>query len=170
MTVLATLFICALGLAVFFPDTPEGKLLRGFLVDFPAKKLANVSPAVATFWLLVFFCIALFIEIMGAEGAQMVAMTLPEMLAWYVAYDISAYIDILLVAWLLSTFARSRDTLRALARQTLRAFRAPAVATRLLLRRLRRAARSRTRPTRPQNPASRSEEEPYGIIHAAAAA
>lgn len=168
MTILATLFICALGLAVFFPDTPEGKLLRSFLVDFPATKLANVSPAVATLWLLVFFGIALFIEIMGTEGAQMVAMTLPEMLAWYVVYDISAYIDILLVAWLLSTFARSRETLRALARQTLRPFRAPAVAARPLMRRLRRGSRART--TRPQRPTRRSEDEPNGIFYGAAAA
>lgn len=98
-------FCCAVGLAVFFPETPAGKALHRVLIEWPADKLNRVSWPVFGFWLLVMLAIVAVIEIMGMEGVQISAVTVPELIAWFVAFDVATYLDIIVIVWTVAALA-----------------------------------------------------------------
>jgi hypothetical protein len=152
------LFCAAAAMVWLFPETPTGRSLRRLLVDLPARKLAQVTPAGVILALLVALAIAAAIGLARTDGIFLVAQGLPEGIAWFATFDVATYLDVIALAWLLGAMVRLRaayEGLRALADQAKRR------AQRwIAILRVRGGMRSRSRRTDRKLPPPAQEEEP----------
>ena len=95
MTVLVVeLFVLALAVMTWAPDTPLGRGLRHWLVDAPIRALYRVSPPKIIMGLIVAVCL------IG------MAMSAPELVALIGFGDLSVVIDATVIVTLLSAAAR----------------------------------------------------------------
>lgn len=92
-TLLAGAF-AALWLALYrAPDVPIARLLHRWLVEWPAARLLNVERRHLIF---------IFVAIVSAQA--LLSVGLPDV-GLVVAWDVSTYVDILLVTWSLAAVA-----------------------------------------------------------------
>jgi hypothetical protein len=110
---LTTLFCAALALALLFPETTAGKLVRRLMIDLPARKLAQLTPARAAFGLLVVVAIATTITIAKIDGLILSAQAIPEGLVWFAAFDVATYIDVIGLILLVAATVRFRAAYQA---------------------------------------------------------
>jgi hypothetical protein len=117
---LTFLFCAVAAMAWLFPDTPAGRRLRRLLVDLPARKLSQLTAGGVIFALLVVLAVAAAIALARTDGILLAAQGLPDGIAWFAAFDVATYLDVIALAWLLAAMVRLRaayDGLRALAAQ-----------------------------------------------------
>jgi hypothetical protein len=150
---LILLLCAAMVVAWRWPQTPVGRVLHRLMVEWPARRLANLSPGKMLPKLpagRVLLVLIVLIGIVLAEGVfrgdvmMFLAQISPEGIAWFATFDIAAYFDVVALALMLGATVR----LRAVA-QALRAWAArvrQAVAVRRLSARSRRARRPVRRP------------------------
>ena len=131
------LLLLALCTALWAPDTPIGRSLRGVLIDAPARALSRATPLKVIIGLIVFLTLVVFI--FGA----------PELIALMGLSDLYFYLDITVISILLNTAVRSKSAL-AYAIRLVRD-----IATRKTPQWKRAGPRNRlSRPRRPKSPPS----------------
>jgi hypothetical protein len=143
MLLVTAIFLLALAVMAFAPDTPCGKSLRAWMIEFPARKTAELTPAKIIVGLIVFvFLIAS-------------ALYAPELVAMIGFGDLAAYLDFVVLAMLLTAVARLRFVLE----RTIRLSRT--LSERVIARSMRSKSRNRqARRQRPKLPAPADEDHP----------
>lgn len=105
---LAILLLMALLMIRTGPESLLGKALRRSLVEWPAARLAGLTRgriiSLACFGLLISVGVAL----LGDEAMRLMAMAMPETLAWLATFDLSVLVDAVVAAALLSAQLRVR--------------------------------------------------------------
>jgi len=107
-------FCAILAVAWLLPETSLGRLLRRLLVEAPGRALGRLTPARAVFGLLVIVALAAFVQFAKTDGLMMVAQAIPEGVAWFAAFDVATYIDVIALVWLVAATVRLRVAWRAL--------------------------------------------------------
>ena len=151
---LALVLVVLTAVAELFPETAIGQVLRRWLIELPARKLAELNFARVALAAALFVAIMALIAVTKADGALVVAQGLPEGLAWLAAGDTAVYAELAAAALLVRAAAGFQVTLRAArllaartGRRALAFFRKPqrgrAYAARTRVQRPRRIGRSR---------------------------
>lgn len=136
-------FLLVLAAMAFAPDTPLGKSLHAWLIETPVRATANLTPAKIIVGLIVFVCLIGW------------AMSAPELVAMIGFSDLAAYLDVAVIAMLLTAIARLRFVLE----HTIRLSRN--LSARVIARSTRSKARNRqARRQRPKLPPSANEDDP----------
>jgi len=145
------ILLIVLGLTIF-DEGPVGGVLRRWLVSVPAQLLSQLSRG----QLIGLACVALLgvtaVTLFEAEGLRLFAMAAPEMVGWFLMFDVTVLFDLLVLTISLHALAgwRGLGRLTQAARdQGLR-----------LWAQVRTGARSRARRLRrPRPPASGSQDD-----------
>lgn len=115
------LMLCAALLVIVgCPKTALGKGLRRWLVDWPAKVLASLTPSRIVLLLAVLAVSTFVVMLFEAEGALLLGMALPEVAIWFTAFDVAAFIDLFAAIALAANGARLKglgDRIKALPRR-----------------------------------------------------
>jgi hypothetical protein len=104
----------ALGLFTAFliiwtaPDTFVGKALRRGLVEWPAEKLSRLSRGQVIIGLALGLLLWATFVVLEREALIIISQALPDTLAFFAMFDVSAMVDVLVAAALISTQARLR--------------------------------------------------------------
>jgi hypothetical protein len=108
---MAIMLLCAvLGVAMLFPETPLGRVVRRVLID----PLTRMSPASMMAGFAVVVVVAGLIAYARAEGLMVVGGGLPDALAWFTMFDIATYIDVIALVALVAASVRLRAAYAAL--------------------------------------------------------
>jgi hypothetical protein len=105
------LLIVLLGLCltmVVSRGTPAGDTLRHWLVDTPALRLSRISRGHILFMLLTLAIIVVLVWLLENDGRMLVTMGLPEFVSFGAAIDLSALLDLAVVAAIAATAIRFR--------------------------------------------------------------
>ena len=105
---LATVLYAAVFVAVVYPDTATGKAIRNVLVAITNRIGSHLTWARVLFAVAVICAVVAAIDVIGRDGIQMFAAAAPEVIAWFVAFDIATYIDVMALAWALAALVRVR--------------------------------------------------------------
>jgi hypothetical protein len=111
------LLCIAMALAMFFPETPIGGLLKRLLVDLPAHKLNGLTRTQVTRVKLFVAAAALLILSQNHEIIAVFGQGLGEAANWFVLFDVSTFIDVLAMACIVAAtiqFRAARDAIRAM--------------------------------------------------------
>jgi hypothetical protein len=164
-------FLCAAMVAWGWPQTPMGRALRLMLIEWPARQLARLNPGKVLpkltagrvlLALLVVFAVGTVILIARQDVLMFLAQGLPEGVAWFAAFDVASYLDVIALGVVLSATVRLRSIYVALKARVARS------ALGRLVRRGR-GARSRSlRPERAQQPPSNDDESAWWDLGVAA--
>ena len=92
-----------------WPQTPAGRFLRRWLVEAPARKL---TPGVMIFGAFLLLAVVGALAWGKTEGL-IVAAQGGDAIAWFAAFDVGTYIDVIAVAWLLAATVRLRAVAKA---------------------------------------------------------
>jgi len=103
----------ALATALLLPDTSVGKLFRRLLIEWPARKLSQLTPARVAFALLVATATIGLITFAKIDGLILTAQAIPDGLAWFAAFDVATYIDVIGLVLLVAATVRFRAAYRA---------------------------------------------------------
>lgn len=142
-------YLCALLIALTFSKTPTGRMLRRLLVEASARQLAKLTPAGIGFAVLLITVSVAAIAMFGAEGFFVIAQGIPHGLAWFVAFDVATYLDVIGLIWLVAATARVQaayDAMRSAARR----------AAHWVLAGIARLRRARDRPSRSRGRAAKA--------------
>jgi energy-converting hydrogenase Eha subunit C len=143
MLLVMEIFLLALAVMAFAPDTPLGKSLRAWMIEIPARATAKLTPAKIIVGAIV------FVFLIGW------AMSAPEVVAMIGFGDLAAYLDLAVIAMLLTAIARLKFVLG----HTIRLSRT--LSARFIARSTRSKARNRqSRRQRPKLPPSADENDP----------
>jgi hypothetical protein len=155
------LLCAAMMVAWGWPQTPVGRVLRRLMVEWPARQLSRLDPdkvlpklTSGRILLVLLALIAVAAAVLLARNGALVflAQGLPEGVAWFAAFDIATYLDVMALAIVLSATVRLRSIYVAL-----KAWVARSALSRLM--RHGRGARSRSpRPERGLQPPSNDDE------------
>ena len=118
---LITLLCVAMAVALAVPGTTVGAFLRGLLVELPVRMLSKLTPARITFGVFVILMIAGLIALAKDEGLMITVMSFPEGLAWFAAFDVTAFVDLIGGVLLVAGAVRFRAVYRALCAAAARA-------------------------------------------------
>jgi hypothetical protein len=99
MLLVIEIFILALAVMAFAPDTPLGKSLHAWMVEAPVRAAAKLTPAKIIIGTIVLVCLIGW------------TMSAPELVLMIGFGDLAAYLDIAVVAMLLTTIGRLRFVL-----------------------------------------------------------
>ena len=113
---LIILFCAAVATMVLWPQTPAATFLRRWLVEAPARRL---RPGVLVFGAVLLIGVAAALAFGGSDGF-MVAAQAPEAIAWFATFDVATWIDVIVVAWLLSASVRIGAALQSLGHAVVR--------------------------------------------------
>ncbi|AAK24732.1 hypothetical protein [Caulobacter vibrioides] len=118
---MVVLMLCAALLVIVgCPETALGKGLRRWLVDWPAKVLAGLTPARLVLLLALLAVSTLVVVLFEVEGAILLGMALPEVAVWFMAFDVAVFIDLFAAIALAANGARLKglgDRIKALPRR-----------------------------------------------------
>jgi len=142
------LVAAALGAMLLFPETTIGRGLRRLLVDKPAAALNRGRRGHLALVALIGVMLAIAFA-MGREGF-IVAGQVPEAVAWFAAFDIATYVDVVALALIVATAVRLKSAI-AFVRA------APALLRRRVTSGMRRLRTARKR----RAPPADSEGEPW---------
>jgi hypothetical protein len=157
------LLLCAAMIVAWrWPQTPVGRVLHRLMVDWPARQLAKLDPGKVLpkltsgkvlLVLLVLFAAAMAIVVAENDGLMFLAQGLPDGVAWFAAFDVATYLDVIALAVVLSATVRLRAIYAVL-----RAW----VARSALGRLVQRAQGARSRSPRPERktPPPSNDDEP----------
>lgn len=124
--------------------TPAGKTMYRLMVEAPARRLSRITRGQVLFTLLTLSIIVSLVWLLENDGRMLVTMGLPEFVSFGAAIDLSALLDLAVVAVIAATTIRVRTVTAWLARKI-----AP-----------RRPRARRTRIQRPHPPANDDERRP----------
>jgi hypothetical protein len=99
MLLMTALFLLALVVVRWAPDTPLAKILRAWLIEAPVGALNDLSPAKVMIGAIVLVCLV---------G---MALSAPEVVAMIGVADLSAYLDAAVIAMLIGAAARVKFVL-----------------------------------------------------------
>lgn len=105
MTIIALLIVC---LFVAFPTTMVGKALRELLVDKPARWLGRITPGRVAFYVCLAAVGLVFFWLFEAEGVRLFSLMAPDLIVWFTVFDVSVFLDVLLLGIALTANARLR--------------------------------------------------------------
>jgi hypothetical protein len=162
---LTTVFCATLAIALLFPETTAGKLLRRLLIELPARKLDQLTPARIAFGLLIAAAIALAIVVAKIEGLILSAQAIPEGLVWFAAFDVATYIDVIGLVLLVAATVRFRTAYQAIRSAAARARQWAAHCVGAIRERLQYGARDRSHRTRRKgSPPPKDEGHWRGLV------
>jgi hypothetical protein len=92
------------------PDTFVGKALRRGLVDWPAEKLSRLTTGKVITGLALGLLVWAAFVVMEREALIIISQAMPDTLALFAAFDVSAMVDVLVAAALVSTQAGLKAT------------------------------------------------------------
>jgi len=145
MLLVMEIFLLVLAVMAFAPETPLAKSLRAWLVETPVRATADLTPAKIIVGLIVSVCLIGW------------AISAPELVAMVGFADLAAYLDVAVIAMLLTAITRLRFVLQ----HTIRLSRT--LSARVIARSTRGKARHRqARRHRPKLPPSADEDDPLG--------
>ncbi|PHY21173.1 hypothetical protein [Caulobacter sp. BP25] len=105
------LFVLACVLAlVAFPASSIGRLLRRYLVEFPARRLNEITPGKIALFGLLGGCGVIMFWLFEAEGLRLFGMMAPEIAIWLGMFEVSLFLDALMISIAIATTTRLRDT------------------------------------------------------------
>ena len=87
--------------------------LRFSSIELPARKLAQLTPARVAFGLLVVVAIAGVIAVTKIDGLIVTALSIPEGVAWFAAFDVATYVDVIGLILFVAATVQFRATYRA---------------------------------------------------------
>lgn len=137
--ILTAILIGLWALMLAGPDTPIGRGMHRLLVALPCRKLAAISRGQVLLTVLLLTIMTVLVWLFENDGRMLVMMGMPEVMGFAAAIDLSALLDLAVVAVIAAGTVRVRAVRAWLARR---------VAGRPSARR--RAIRVR-RPSRPAN-------------------
>jgi hypothetical protein len=144
MLLVIEVFLLALAVMAFAPDTPLGRSLRAWMIEIPARATAKLTPAKIVVGVIV------FVFLIGW------AVSAPEIVAMIGFGDLAAYLDVAVIAMLLTAIARVRFVLE----HTIRLSRN--LSARIIARSTMSNARNRqARRQRPKLPPSADDADPW---------
>lgn len=105
MTLIATLIIILL---VVFPTTSVGKALRNLLVDGPARRLNRITAGRLAFYFGLGALGLILFGLFEAEGLRLFSLMAPELVVWFVMFDVSLFLDVFFLGIALAATDRAR--------------------------------------------------------------
>lgn len=84
------------------PDIPSVKPLRRVLVVKIALVMSRQTPAKVLFWLALGLAAALLVGLFEGEGLRIFTMMAPDMVLWFVMFDVATIADALLFGLIVS--------------------------------------------------------------------
>lgn len=88
--------------------TPIGATMHRILVERPAAFLSRINRGHVLFWLLTLSIVAAIVWLLEGDGRMLVSMGLPEFVSFAAAIDLSALLDLALVAVIAASTIRVR--------------------------------------------------------------
>lgn len=107
-------------LLVAFPTTALGRRLRELLVDWPARRLASITPGKIAFYLALGMAGVVLFWLFEAEGVRLFSLMAPDLVVWFTVFDVSVFLDVMILGIMLSATARVRMTVTPVARRVQR--------------------------------------------------
>ena len=135
---------------LLFPQTPAGAVLRRLLVEAPARALSRLRRGHFAL-LIMLVALGVIAASFGRELLLVFAQGTPELVAWFAAFDIATYVDVIAAAVIVAAAVRLKAAL-AFARMALR---------RILPRRSASAGPRRPRLKRRRTPPADPQDEPW---------
>ena len=111
---LALLLYGVIFVTAFFPESSTGRAISRIVTDLHTRVFRHLTWARVGFAVLLICAVIIVIEVTGPDGIRMMAAAAPEAVAWFVTFDIATYLDVLALAWVLSTLVRVRAIMAAL--------------------------------------------------------
>lgn len=94
---LTNIALAVVAVMIGFPETSVGAALRRWLVEAPARAMSRVSPGRVAFYAALAVAGLVMVLLFEVEGLRLFAMMLPETLVWFAAFDVSVFVDALLI-------------------------------------------------------------------------
>lgn len=89
-------------------DTPVGHAMRGWMVEWPARRLSRISRGQILLFLTLASVVVTLIWLLENDGRMLVAMGLPDVLGFAMAFDVASLLDLAAVAVLAASTIRLR--------------------------------------------------------------
>lgn len=96
----------ALLVAIAFPETPAARALVRVLTDAAEWLAERVSWTRLLLLALVILAIFATVEVIGHEGIPILGAATPEILTWFVMFDVATWFDVMALAWTLAAVVR----------------------------------------------------------------
>lgn len=97
MTTLVVFFAAMWLIVLLAPATPIGRALSDWLVVRPAARLSRIGRGHVLLTLAIFTGAAVLVWAVGHESVRLMAMALPDAVAWVTMFEVTAYLDALAV-------------------------------------------------------------------------
>jgi hypothetical protein len=107
---LIVLLFAAIAVALRFPDTPGGKLVKHLLVDAPARLAAQLTFGRIVVFLFVALIIGALFALAKTDGLMMAGQAAPEGLAWLATFDVATWADTVALVMLIGAVGRLRGS------------------------------------------------------------
>lgn len=146
MLILLSLVVAAIALR--FPDTPGGRLVKQILIEAPTRLAARITFGRIVGLLFVGLIVAGLFALAKTDGLMMAGPTAQEGLAWLATFDVATWVDTVALVMLIGAAARLRVTWRFASEVARRIRDRVLVRIAAVSRGLRVAANSRARRTR----------------------
>ncbi|MBU3970761.1 MAG: hypothetical protein KKG54_08175 [Alphaproteobacteria bacterium] len=154
MLIISGLALLALAVMLASPDSAPGRALRLWLVETPARALNRLGRGRVVFFALLAAAGLMLALLFKADGLHLFGLMLPDLMVWFVVFDVGVFIDALLIAGAILS-ANGLGEARARVAAALRTI------ARLLARRRPRARLPRRARTRPAD----AEDDGPGWAH-----
>jgi hypothetical protein len=106
------LLFAAIAVALRFPDTPGGKLVKHLLVDAPARLAARITFGRIVVLLFVALIVAALFALAKTDGLMMAGQAAPEELAWLATFDVASWADTVALVMLIGAAGKLRGSWR----------------------------------------------------------
>jgi len=150
---LILLSFVVIAVALRFPETPGGKLVKHLLIDAPARLAARITFGRIIVLLFVALIVAGLFALAKTDGLMMAGPAAREGLAWLATFDVATWADTVALVMLIGAAGRLRVSWRFVADATRRLCERALVRMAALLRGFRPGAHTRLR--RRRRPGSR---------------
>jgi len=80
------------------PETPTGRMLHHWMVEWPADRLSRVSSAKIVMLAGGLLLVSVLLWLEAGDALGVLGMAGPETLGWFVTFEISSFADVLAVA------------------------------------------------------------------------
>ena len=113
MLIIAMLVVLLL---VAFPTTTLGQTLRGVLVDFSARELNSISLGQTAFFCALGIAGFILVLLFETEGVKLFSFMAPDLIVWFTAFDVSLFLDAIILGLALSTASHFRPVIAPVVR------------------------------------------------------
>ncbi len=113
MLIIAMLVVLLL---MAFPTTTLGRTLRGGLIDFVARLLNSVSLGQIGFYCALGLAGFILVLLFETEGLRLFSFMAPDLIVWFTAFDVSLFLDVIILGLTLSAATRVRSMIAPVVR------------------------------------------------------